>query len=164
MDLASLVAGMTQLLKYMLPARIELVVEAPPAAWVQGDAVQLQQAIFNLAANARDAMPGGGTLTISIRSGSPEDRGDPVWLLVIQDTGEGMTADVEARLFEPFFTTRPAGQGTGLGFAIVHRVVTEHRGRIEVSSRLGERSIFTIGLPAVVTAFFTALPYRLVPS
>ena len=151
-DLASLVAGMTQLLKYMLPARIELVVEAPPAAWVQGDAVQLQQAIFNLAANARDAMPGGGTLTISIRSGSPEDRGDPVWLLVIQDTGEGMTADVEARLFEPFFTTRPAGQGTGLGLAIVHRVVSEHRGRIEVSSRLGEGSIFTIGLPALPAA------------
>ncbi|MDH5520183.1 MAG: hypothetical protein OEZ14_06595, partial [Acidimicrobiia bacterium] len=75
-DLASLVAGMTQLLKYMLPPRIELVVEAPPAAWVHGDAVQLQQAIFNLAANARDAMPGGGTLAISIRSAPPEERRD----------------------------------------------------------------------------------------
>ena len=148
-DLASLVAGMTQLLKYMLPPRIELVVETPPAAWVHGDAVQLQQAIFNLAANSRDAMPESGTLTISIRFASPEERGDPVWLLVIQDTGEGMTPGVKARLFEPFFTTRPADQGTGLGLAIVHRVVSEHRGWIEVSTCPGEGSTFTIGLPAL---------------
>ncbi len=148
-NLASLAVGMTQLLRYMVPAPIELIVEAPAEAWVHGDMVQIQQAIFNLAANARDAMPGGGTLTITVRSGSTEDGGDPVWLLVIQDTGVGMTPDVEARLLEPFFTTRPAGQGSGLGLAIVHRVVRDHRGWIGVSTRPGEGSTFTIGLPAL---------------
>jgi signal transduction histidine kinase len=148
-DLASLAMGMTHLLRYMVPAPIELVVEAPAAAWVHGDAVQLQQVMFNLTANARDAMPRGGTLTISVRSGSPDDGEDPAWLLVIQDTGEGMTPDVERRLFEPFFTTRPAGQGTGLGLAIVHRVVSDHRGWIAVSTRPGEGSTFTVGLPAL---------------
>ncbi len=148
-DLASLAVGMTHLLRYMVPAPIELVVEAPAAAWVHGDAVQLQQAIFNLTANARDAMPEGGTLTIAVRSGSPDVGEDPEWLLVIQDTGAGMTPDVEGRLFEPFFTTRPAGQGSGLGLAIVHRVVRDHRGWIDVSTHPGEGSTFTIGLPAL---------------
>ena len=148
-NLASLAVGMTQLLRYMVPAPIELIVEAPAAAWVHGDTVQLQQAIFNLAANAREAMPGGGTLTITVQPASPEDGEDPVWLLVIQDTGEGMTPGVEGRLFEPFFTTRPAGQGSGLGLAIVHRVVRDHGGWIGVSTRPGEGSIFTIGLPAL---------------
>jgi signal transduction histidine kinase len=147
-DLASLAMGMTHLLRYMVPAPIELVVEAPAAAWVHGDPVQLQQVLFNLTANARDAMPRGGTLTIRVRPGSPDD-GDPVWLLEIQDTGDGMTPDVERHLFEPFFTTRPAGQGTGLGLAIVHRVVKDHRGRIDVSTHPGEGSTFTIGLPAL---------------
>ena len=82
-------------------------VETPTAAWVHGDAIQLQQAIFNLAANARDAMPGGGTLAITVRSASPEDRADHadhadpegrVWLLEVRDTGEGMTRE-EARRF-----------------------------------------------------------------
>jgi signal transduction histidine kinase len=148
-DLAALAVGMTQLLRYMVPAPIELIVEAPPTAWVHGDAVQLQQAIFNLAANARDAMPQGGTLTITIRPGPPDDHANPVWLLVIDDTGEGMTPDVADHLFEPFFTTRPAGQGSGLGLTIVDRIVTDHHGRIEVSSRPGEGSTVTIGLPAI---------------
>jgi signal transduction histidine kinase len=148
-DLAALAIGMTQLLRYMVPAPIELVVEAPAAAWVHGDTVQLQQAIFNLAANARDAMPDGGRLTIAIRPPSGEDDGDPRWLLVIQDTGEGMTPDVERRLFEPFFTTRPTGKGSGLGLAIVNRIVRDHGGSIDVSTRPGQGSTFTIGLPAV---------------
>ncbi len=148
-NLASLAVGMTRLLRYMMPTAIELVVEAPTAAWVRGDMAQLQQAIFNLAANSRDAMPEGGTVTISVRPATAEDRENPLWLLVVQDTGEGMTPDVEARLFEPFFTTRQAGRGTGLGLAIVQRVVRDHRGWIEVSTRPGVGSTFTIGLPAL---------------
>lgn len=149
-DLASLTVGMTQLLRYMVPAPIELVVEVPPAAWVCGDATQLQQVIFNLAANAREAMPDGGTLTIAIRPAPADDATEPRWLLVISDTGEGMTADVASRMFEPFFTSRPTGRGSGLGLAIVKRIVSEHRGRIEVSTRLGEGSTFTIDLPALL--------------
>lgn len=147
-DLAALARGMTQLLKYMLPPRIELTVEAPETAWVRGDPVQLQQVIFNLAANARDAMPEGGELSIVIRSAPPEDGECSMWHLVVHDTGEGMAADVVERLFEPFFTTRPAGQGCGLGLAIVHRIVSDHGGWIRVSSGPGEGSTFTIGLPA----------------
>ncbi len=150
-DLASLAVGMTQLLRYIVPTPIELVVDVPEAAWVHGDAVQLQQVIFNLAANARDAMSGGGTLTITIRSASPADGSGPLWLLEVRDTGEGMARDVEERVFDPFFTTRPAGEGSGLGLAIVDRIVEDHRGWIEVTSRPGEGSTFTIGLPALPT-------------
>lgn len=148
-DLAALAVGMTQLLRYIVPTPIELVVDVPETAWVHGDAVQLQQAVFNLAANARDAMPGGGTLTIAIRAGSPADGSDPLWLLEVRDTGEGMTREVEERVFDPFFTTRPAG--SGLGLAIVNRIVEDHRGWIEVASHPGKGSTFTIGLPALPT-------------
>lgn len=152
-DLASLAVGMTQLLRYILPPPIELTVEAPTEAWVRGDAVQLQQAILNLAVNARDAMPLGGSATITVqRATRDEADGDaednPEWLLVIDDTGEGMTPDVVDRMFEPFFTTRASDDGSGLGLAIVDRVVRDHGGWIDVSTCPGVGSTFTIGLPA----------------
>lgn len=147
-DLTTLAAGMTQLLRYLVPPPTELVLDAPDAAWVCGDSVQLQQVIFNLAANARDAMPDGGTLTIAIRP-ARADGPEREWLLAVTDTGEGMAADVERRLFEPFFSTRPAGRGSGLGMTIVDRIVREHRGWIDVDTRPGEGTTFTIGLAAI---------------
>jgi signal transduction histidine kinase len=148
-DLAALVHAMTPLLNYMVPAAIELVVEAPVATWVYGDAVQLEQAVFNLVANANDAMPQGGTLTILVRSAEVEVDGQAFADLVIQDTGEGIPPELVRRLFEPFFTTRPAGQGTGLGLSIVHGIVTDHGGRISVSTRPAEGSTFSIELPMI---------------
>jgi len=148
-DLSALVVGMTPLLKYMVPAPIELVVDSPGAAWIHADAVQLEQVLLNLVANAHEAMRGGGTLTIAVRSALSGDDEEPVWRLVVQDTGEGMTPDVERRLFEPFFTTRPAGKGTGLGLSIVAGIVSDHRGQIVVSSIPGEGSTFSIELPAI---------------
>ena len=147
-DLAAVAVGMTQLLRYMVPPPIELTVEAPQAAWVHGDAVQLQQVILNLAANARDAMPSGGRLAVSVRPARSDAGEDGSWLLVVEDTGCGMTADVVDRLFEPFFTTRRAGQGSGLGLTIVRRTVSDHGGWIDVATVPGEGTTFTIGLPA----------------
>jgi len=149
-DLAALAIGMTQLLRYLVPPPVELTVEAPEAAWVNGDPIQLQQVILNLAANARDAMPTGGRLALTVRE-APATGGPPAWLLTVADSGEGMAPDVVARIFDPFFTTRPAGQGSGLGLAIVRRTVADHGGSIDVSTRPGDGTTFTIRLPAVAS-------------
>jgi two-component system cell cycle sensor histidine kinase/response regulator CckA len=102
----------------------------------------MQQVLLNLAINARDAMPGGGTLTL--RAGSC---GGEVFLEV-EDSGSGMNDATRAHLFEPFFSTKELGKGTGLGLAVVHGIVVEHGGRIEVESRPGKGSLFRIVLPA----------------
>lgn len=148
-DLSALVVGLTSLLRYMVPTSIELVVEAPGATWIHGDPVRIEQTLLNLVANAHQAMPDGGTLTIAVRPAMFGDEEQPSWRLEVRDTGEGMTADVERRLFEPFFTTRPAGQGTGLGLSIVHRIIEDHQGLVGASSQPGEGSTFSIDLPAI---------------
>lgn len=111
---------------------------------------QLRQVFLNLILNACDAMPGGGTLLVSthaVRSAS----GQPTALQVrIADTGEGITAEHLPHLFEPFYTTKP--QGTGLGLAISAHIVTQHGGRIEVESKVGVGTSFTINLPTEPTA------------
>jgi len=147
-DLAELVVDMRQMLRYTISPSIELRVEAPSAAWVRGDAARLQQAVFNLAANAQDAMPRGGRLDIVVRESRPADGEEPAWLLEVEDSGEGMSPDVVEHVFETFFTTRQAGTGFGLGLAIVHQTVLDHGGWITVASRSGGGSTFTIGLPA----------------
>ncbi len=113
-----------------------------PGPRVPGDPGQLTQIIVNLAVNAIQAMPGGGTL--SVRTAEE----DGLALLVVADTGIGMTPDVLERLFEPFFTTKGAGAGTGLGLAIVHGIVRAHGGTISVSSEPGRGSRFQVRLPA----------------
>jgi two-component system NtrC family sensor kinase len=111
---------------------------------VSGDEGQLQQAVIILAENAIDAMPGGGTLTLSTRR--DEEGGASV---EVRDTGQGIAPKILERIFDPFFTTKEVGRGTGLGLAVCYGIVTEHGGRIAVESAVGRGSLFTIRLPAV---------------
>lgn len=143
-----LVGKSCRLLGRLLPAAIDvdldLADEKP--AWVMGDPTQLQQVVWNLVLNARDAMPEGGRLYISM-SADEEHR---LARLVIRDTGIGMEPEVQERIFEPFFTTKPAGQGTGLGLAIIHGIVKDHAGHIQVRSARGEGTTMSISMPLTV--------------
>jgi PAS domain S-box-containing protein len=164
--LAHVVEDALRLLRRTLPATIEVSTSMPRTpVWVLADSTQLQQVVMNLAINARDAMPEGGRLTIAV-AGSPRPggngnghgnghghgngRGGPrTATLTVSDTGVGMTPDVRTRIFEPFFTTKPPGRGTGLGLPIVHSIVQDHSGRIDVASEPGRGSTFTVSLPAI---------------
>lgn len=108
---------------------------------------RLQQAFINLINNALDAMPDGGELTITARGrGTAEVREQVV--VEVKDTGVGMTEDVRSRIFELMFTTKRRGQGTGLGLVIVHQVMREHKGFIEVASAAGKGTQFRLIFPA----------------
>ncbi|WP_306597847.1 nitrogen regulation protein NR(II) [Geothrix sp. 21YS21S-2] len=111
---------------------------------------EIHQVIMNLGTNARDAMPGGGDLTFRTRLAGPGEAPGlprPVVLLEVQDTGTGIPAEVLGRMFEPFFTTKGAGKGTGLGLAVVDRIVKAHGGQVRCSSREGEGALFQVFLP-----------------
>ena len=118
----------------------------------------MEQILLNLATNARDAMPGGGTLTLGVGWADPvtaagrrnSHRGRVV-ALSVSDTGHGMTEEVKARVFEPFFTTKPASSGTGLGLAMVYGAVEQNGGWIDVESAPGRGSTFRIFLPEAQT-------------
>jgi two-component system cell cycle sensor histidine kinase/response regulator CckA len=158
-DLCSVVDESTRLLRRVVPASIDILRELPhqTPVWVNADATQIQQVLMNLAVNARDAMPEGGRLRITLRReptgtsvGRP--RGDSVpgqgrAVLVVEDSGTGMSEEVRARVFEPFFTTKPREQGTGLGMSVIHGIITDHAGRIDVESELGRGTRVTIELP-----------------
>ncbi|GIF12965.1 PAS domain S-box protein [Actinoplanes teichomyceticus] len=133
---------------------------SPTPLTVRADPGQLQQVLLNLAINARDAMPDGGTLVLE--AGTAELDGDELNMqpplpagryarLLISDTGEGMPPEVAARVFEPFFTTKPRGKGTGLGLATVYGIVTEAGGSINLYSEAGIGTTFRIYLPLVET-------------
>ncbi|WP_426266339.1 PAS domain-containing protein [Sphingomonas sp. LHG3443-2] len=140
---APLITNMRPLLRNVLGPGIEKKIELDTAAVpVLADPTQLELAVLNLAINARDAMPGGGLLSIATRlvpiSGDPEmDDGDYVEVS-IGDTGTGMPEDVVARAFEPFFTTKEIGKGTGLGLSMVYGVARQSGGTARIESRTGE--------------------------
>lgn len=157
--LNAVVGGMEAMLQRLLGEDIELVVTLDPAAGhVRADLAQLEQVVLNLAANARDAMPHGGQLTL--RTGQailddafvrahPGARADVHAVLEVRDTGVGMDATTRERLFEPFFTTKSLGRGSGLGLATVHGIVVQSDGTITVESEPGQGTAFTIYLPRV---------------
>jgi len=119
---------------------------APDLAPVRVDPGQMEQVVMNLAVNARDAMPDGGTLTVRTAAE------DATVLLEVRDTGVGMTPEVAAQAFEPFFTTKPAGSGTGLGLATVYGIVTAAGGDLSIYSEPGMGTTFTILLPTTEAA------------
>lgn len=126
---------------------------------VRADPTQLNQVLLNLCVNARDAMPAGGTLTISVRTVeldagfvalNRELTAGPHVCIEVADTGTGIPEDVREKIFEPFFTTKEAGKGTGLGLATVIGIVRGHGGSVNVYSELGKGSTFKIYLPATI--------------
>jgi signal transduction histidine kinase len=112
------------------------------------DATQLERALLNLVINARDAMPGGGVLTVALGRGGAEGPVSRHAVLEVRDTGTGMTPEIRGRIFEPFFSTK-GEKGTGLGLPIVWRTVTEAGGRIEVDSEPGKGTVFRLLLPGI---------------
>lgn len=161
-DLSALVTGMEPLLRRLLGDGIELILLAPRGAGrVRADASQIEQAIVNLATNARDAMPKGGKLVIEVATVDVEEgssgknlglKPGPYALLAVSDNGAGMDAETRSRLFEPFFTSKDPGQGSGLGLATVYGIVKQNEGQITVYSQPGCGSIFEIYLPRVKDA------------
>ncbi len=134
---------------------------APVIAPIMFDRGRLEQVLMNLAANARDAMPRGGTLTVRTRL--IEDNSTSRFMqLTVEDTGIGMSADVQVRAFEPFFSTKERGRGTGLGLAMVYRIVTGAGGNARIESSLGQGTRVTITLPAVTGEH--AIPAVAMPS
>jgi CheY-like chemotaxis protein len=152
------------MLKRMLPALVSLEVRrAPEAALIDADPDQIRQCLLNLAINARDAMPHGGTLEISVASrrvGAAGERGFRLspgryFELLVRDTGQGMDDETRERIFEPFFSTKDAQRGSGLGLALVRGIVEQGGGGIHVESAPGKGSSFRILWPAAEEARHT---------
>lgn len=166
-DPITVLKSLADMLRRALGENIQVVVQTPASCpHCMVDVVQLESALLNVAVNARDAMPEGGTLTLRCGSGAPANPpregsdagprrpdGAPsaaewIWLS-LTDTGSGMSAEVRDRAFEPFFTTKPAGRGTGLGLATVYGFVKQSHGHVELESAPGAGTCLTLYLPAL---------------
>jgi PAS domain S-box-containing protein len=153
LSLNTLVRDMQELLERSVGATVSLAYDLGPDVWpVMADVSQVQMALLNLAINARDAMPNGGTLRIASGNSRVEDAEADLPVgeyasLTIQDNGTGMTEEVMARLFEPFFTTKELGKGTGLGLAQVYGFVRQSGGTVRVHSVVDQGTTITILLP-----------------
>jgi PAS domain S-box-containing protein len=156
LDLNQAVRSSEKLLRRVLSEAVALEVRLGPGPLTTVcDPGQLEQVLLNLAVNARDAMPGGGRLTIEtgsavVPAGAELAPPPGRWVQVrVSDTGPGLSPEVEAHLFEPFFTTKPVGKGTGLGLPTVHGIVTQAGGHIQVESHAGHGTTFQVSLPWV---------------
>ncbi len=155
-DLNSVLTNIMKMLRRLLPENIDFTVTPTTDLWrVLGDAGGLEQVIVNLVVNARDAMPNGGrilieTTNVELTEGEASAWGaktGPAVLLRVSDTGFGMSPETQARIFEPFYTTKEAGKGTGLGLATVHGIVKQLGGTIHLESAVGQGTTFRIYLP-----------------
>jgi signal transduction histidine kinase/CheY-like chemotaxis protein len=170
-DLNQSLTAISSMLERLMGEDIELAVQAGPDLWpIQADKGQIDQVMMNLAVNARDAMPEGGTLTITtanyvLEPGMPVP--NPVFTpgeyvhVAVRDTGHGMDQDVRSHLFEPFYTTKEEGKGTGLGLATVYGIIKQSSGFIFVDSASGKGTTFDLYFPRYVeqaTAAAAALP------
>ncbi len=154
LDISTVIASTSRMVRRLIGPEIPLFVEdQADHAIVRADLVQLEQVIVNLAVNARDAMPSGGTLriettTVQLPPGELLAAGDYV-LLAVTDTGCGMSEETKQRVFEPFFTTKPRGQGTGLGLSTCFGIVKQLGGEILIDSEVGRGTTMKVYLPRV---------------
>jgi PAS domain S-box-containing protein len=150
LDVTALMPGLLELMRRTLGERINASFRAEPNAWpIQVDRAQFEAALLNLAVNARDAMPDGGDLTISVENRRVEEgatAGEFV-VIAVSDTGTGMPPEVLERVFEPFFTTKESGKGTGLGLSMVYGFVQQSFGYVEVDSAPQQGTTIRIFLP-----------------
>ncbi len=147
-----------RLLRRLIGTDITLVVvNDPDLRPIKADPGQIEQVIMNLVVNARDAMPSGGKLTLETRNvdaptvAEADQPPSQQVCLLVTDTGQGMSDEVQARLFEPFFTTKDVGKGTGLGLAVVHGIVQQSGGTVEVESTVGRGTTFKLFFPATAS-------------
>jgi PAS domain S-box-containing protein len=170
--LAGLVREMERMLSRILGEDIELALDLDPELpAVHADPAQLEQVLVNLVVNARDAMPGGGRITVSTRvqevgagSGAAALPPGRYAVLAVRDTGAGMDAETLGHVFEPFFTTKAEGQGTGLGLSTVYGIARQHGGTVDVESRPGGGSTFRVWLPVTRGAPLAPSPAAVPPS
>lgn len=169
LHVGQLVKQSIRMLRHILPANIEIITDVAdsPELWVEADMGQMQQVLMNLAINARDALPDGGKFKITVRhqpgrkgrdgsGGARRSLGHAI--LSVEDTGAGIPAEVRHRVFEPFFTTKPREHGTGLGLAVIHGIVEEHRGRIDLESEPGRGTRVAVRLPCCAIPSKAAQP------
>ena len=170
MDLNDVVQSLSSMLRRLLSEEFQLQIDVCPEPLVLfGDPGMLDQVLLNLVVNARDAMLGGGRVSISTRiqhptRGAPGNdsmqspSSAPQAVLVVTDTGCGIAPEHLDRIFEPFFTTKEPGRGTGLGLATVFGIVKQHRGTITVKSETGQGTTFTLRLPLIAEEARIGLP------
>jgi PAS domain S-box-containing protein len=149
------------IIKNTFPKNIKLELVTPKDAWpILGDPTQLHQALLNLCVNARDAMAGGGTLTISVENSqleeqhaalNPQVKTGPCVVFTVTDSGKGIPPEIVDRVFEPFFTTKDSGKGTGIGLTTVLSIVKSHGGVVNLYSEVGKGTSFRIHIPARVS-------------
>lgn len=159
LDVNQVVSSTEKMLRRLIKENIEFaVILQPNLDWVKADQGQIEQIILNLVVNARDAMPNGGKLRIETKNVTlskqfshigPDVLPGRFALVEVSDNGIGMDQETQAHIFEPFFSTKPAARGTGLGLATVYGIVKQSNGHIEVQSTLGQGSSFKIYFPAV---------------
>jgi nitrogen-specific signal transduction histidine kinase/ActR/RegA family two-component response regulator len=174
LDFATMQDNLLSLIRRVIGENITVTTQSDPDLWpILADPVQVEQSILNLAINARDAMPHGGTLQITARNAPRPDGerrpdgdvrpGDYVQITVI-DTGIGMDEATRARMFEPFFTTKPQGQGTGLGLATVYGFIRQCGGHINVTSKPGQGTTIEMLLPRASPAGVSTVPVKTADS
>lgn len=149
-DLAALLESARGVIGRLVGDAVQVQLEPSPApVWVHADASQLEQIIFNLVVNARDAMPGGGRLTLAATTAELQIGGAPRQMarLIVSDTGRGIDPGVRDRMFEPHVTTKPAGASAGIGLSVVRTVVDRLGGEIDVISARGVGTTFVVDVP-----------------
>jgi two-component system, cell cycle sensor histidine kinase and response regulator CckA len=159
MNLNAQIVQLEKLLRRTIPKAIDIQLGlSDDLPEINADPFQMEQILMNLAVNARDAMPDGGKLRVTTemvtlgedyRSVSAEAKPGRCVVMAVSDTGHGMDKQTVERIFEPFYTTKEVGKGTGLGLAMVHRIVNQHNGYITCDSEVGRGTTFKIYLPAL---------------
>jgi signal transduction histidine kinase/CheY-like chemotaxis protein len=153
-----IVVNLEPMLQRIIGEHIRMhIVQNASGGHIRADAGLIEQAIMNLVVNARDAMPDGGIITLEVSTVDPsfekdllglDHFGSPTVRMIVRDTGVGMSHETIERIFEPFYTTKPIGKGTGLGLATVYGIVQQFKGHITVSSVVGEGTVFKLYFPA----------------